>query len=307
MDLVRDENGTWRLLNISSDEQGRKPDYIEALPRYLTAFDALFERAREASEFDFIHSLLGIRGLQDAGWVPYETTLEAISALVEICNGINAFAPSRHLKLWIYGHIVEASEPYELLGNMLAIVKGDRFRIARFPSKRSPSPSEKIQAITAASQTAGFASVAVPLNEAWDRDLRNAVFHADYALHGVEVRLPGIGTRAHDEIEQLVARATAYHDALAQLRAAHIASYTEPKSIPAPQGFSADLTARAIVIVREGHGVIGLKDGYPAAELAHGAIRWRLAVLMPGEAEELDADPSLARLPSRDRVRGEVA
>ena len=58
----------------------------------------------------------------------------------------------------------------------------------------------------------------------WDREFRNAIFHADYALHGVEVRL--IGSQRHlggDEVEALCARATAYHNALALLRSSHLA------------------------------------------------------------------------------------
>jgi hypothetical protein len=60
---------------------------------------------------------------------------------------------------------------------------------------------------------------------------------------------------------------------------------------------SPDPDAQAAVIVREGTGLVGLKDAH-TAQAAGGAIRWRMAVLLPGEAALLDADPSLAKLPS---------
>lgn len=307
MDLVRDE-GVWAFQNVSGEERSGKPDYIDSLPRYLNVFDPLFERAQEASEFEFICSLLAIRGLESAGWDAYQSTLEAMEAMVKLHNSTESFVASRHLKLWIYGHVVEASQPYALVGNLLAIVGGDRYSINRFPDKqgRPVSPGEKILKLKQAAGTVGFDDLGVPYDEVWDRPLRNAVFHADYALHGGEVRLPGHWeTRSHEQIEQVVARGNAYHDALAILRRAHRESYTEPKVIPAP-AMSPDPDAKATVIVRDGDGLAGLKDAYSSEELARGAIRWRMALLLPGERALLDAEPLLGRLPAATKEEGDA-
>lgn len=83
MDLIRDD-GAWAFQNVSDEERSRKPDYIDALPRYLNIFDPLFERAQEADEFEFICSLLAIRGLESAGWDAYRSTLEAVEAMVQL-------------------------------------------------------------------------------------------------------------------------------------------------------------------------------------------------------------------------------
>ena len=55
--------------------------------------------------------------METAGWDPYETTIQGISAASRLHNETEDRL-ARHLHLWIYGHIVEASVPYELLGNL---------------------------------------------------------------------------------------------------------------------------------------------------------------------------------------------
>jgi hypothetical protein len=305
MDLVRDED-VWAFQKLSDDERSRKPDYMDALPRYLNIFDPLFERAQDENEFEFICSLVAIRGLESAGWDAYHSTLEAVETMVQLHNKTESFVASRHLKLWIYGHVVEASQPYALVANLLGILGGERYSMDRFPDRdgRPVSPGEKIAELKQAGGAVGVDDLGVPYDEVWDRQLRNAIFHADYALHGGELRLPGLGqNRSHEEIEQLVARGNAYHDALAILRRAHMESYTEPKVIPAP-GMSPDPDAQAVVIVREGDGLAGLKDPHSAAELAGGAIPWRMAILLPGHG---DSPTRRGRAARRRSVIGEAA
>ncbi len=283
-DLVqvgRDEAGVWSI-TPTADEQDRQPDFLAQFPRYLNAFDSLFEKAQEANEFEFLMTMLGFRGMQAPGWNAYETTLQATSSLTRVHNELpptDAVA-ARHLKLWLYGHIVEASEPYEVTANLLAIATGGRFRIARFPvgeRGQMPSPGQKIESLAADTTEAGFAEIAEPLREIWDRQFRNAIFHADYALHGAEVRLiSSQRSLSGDEVEALCARANAYHDALALLRRSHLQSYTEPVTIPA-QPF-APPPEKATVIVRGGEGAVGLKDALTAAERDSGAIPFRLVV-----------------------------
>jgi len=300
MDLARDENGTWTLVP-NAEERERQPDFIESLPRYLTSFDPLFEVAREANEFEFLATLLGIRGLQGPGWSAYETTLRAISKMQAVHNELVDYEAARHLRLWVYGHIVEASEPYEVLANLLDIAAGGRFQLARFPSSpngQPQSPSKKIESIKRQAAANGLADVALPLFEVWDRELRNAVFHADYALHGVEVRLTARQRiLSGEEVELLSARASAYHEALALLRRAHLESYREPTVIPA-QPFAPEPT-NAVVIVREGAGAVGLKDALTPAERAAGGIPFRMAIGTPDELALLDSNPDLAVLPAR--------
>jgi hypothetical protein len=98
-----------------------------------------------------------------------------------------------------------------------------------------PSPGVKIDRLGRAAKAVGMSDVVTPMQEIWDRDLRNAIFHADYSIYGGEVRFKKNGipsAYAHDQIMTLVNRALAYFMALRWLRSHHIGSYTEPKEIP---------------------------------------------------------------------------
>jgi hypothetical protein len=299
--VQRDEYGTWTV-EPTDDERQQKPDYVNALPRYLTTFDAVLAAAETRNAFEFLHTLLGFRGAQDAGWVPYENTLRAISSVTQVHNELDDSTAAWHLALWVYGHIVEAAEPYEILANLIAISQGGRFNVRRFHDRRSrpQSPGEKIGQIEASAAEAGLSEAAFPLREIWDRDLRNSIFHADYVLHSSGVRLPSARnpTRDIETVRRLVGRAHAYHDSVAELRRLYLGSYEEPKEIPAGEGFGGP-EERAVVIVRQGEGAVGLKHAYRASEVEQGAIPWRMAVLLPGDRELLDADPELALLPPR--------
>src|SRR5687767_14730516 len=115
--LRRNDDGTWEIVGARRSAGLGDELHDQALVRYLTAFDPAFTRSRDSSEFEFILTLLRIRGVQAAGWDPFASTREAIDAVRRLGNrtgrrSVN-FAAVRHLQLWLYGHIVEASEPYE--------------------------------------------------------------------------------------------------------------------------------------------------------------------------------------------------
>jgi hypothetical protein len=304
MPLKRDENGVWTLEfdGAEKETKGRShTSYFDALPRYLTALDPAFDRARNTSEFNFLLSIFAVRGMQDPGWDPYETTVRATKAIREIHGQIEGEA-NRHLALWLYGHIMEASEPYEFLANLIDVVGGGRFQMERFPPRPSGaplSPETKISRLEERAKVAGIPTAIIPMREAWNREFRNAIFHADYSLYGSEVRTIRPGrTYDQDQVMTLVNRALAYHESMSVLRTAHIESYTEPVAIPVDPEFSGDPEEKAIVIVREGYGATGLKDGWTKEELQRGRISFRLGRFTLEETSMLDADPTLALLPA---------
>ena len=107
--------------------------------------------------------------------------------MLKVHSTLESYVASRHLQLWIYGHIIEASEPYELLANLLAIALGETFKTNRFPphsNGRPQSPGSKIDKLEQSAAAAGLPQITVPLREVWDRDFRNAIFHSDYSVHG---------------------------------------------------------------------------------------------------------------------------
>jgi hypothetical protein len=72
------------------------------------------------------------------------------------------------------------------------------------------------------------------LDGIWRRELRNAVFHADYTLHGSEIRLVGDGeVFTLEEFGDLSGRAHAFHDSMIGLRRYYRGLYTEPRLVPA--------------------------------------------------------------------------
>jgi hypothetical protein len=316
-ELRRSGDGTWTI-HREDDEPGERNDvHDEALPRYVTAFDRVFSKAEEACESEFVKALLRVGGVQDAGWDPYESTRRAIPAMIklheELPEGPGHFETARHLQLWTYGHIVEASEPYSILADMLDIANGGFFKPYRFPPvpiyrarPGQPAPPtrpqffrEKLPELERLAEGAGEANALDPIREVWDYDLRNAVFHADYSLHGGEVRIPRRAAYTHEEIMTLVNRAVAYHEALALLVDGYRHGYEEPTRVLVHPELATEPDEAMVVIIREGEGAVGLRYVYTAEEVAAGAIPAYLARLYPDESAAVQADTTLVRLPAR--------
>lgn len=304
MPLVHNEDGFWEL-KIGDDEHLAldkfHPTFKDALPRYCTALDRAFVKAREKCEFEFLLTLFRIRGTDNRGiGDAYETTLRAMPLLYEVHNKTENYEAARHLQLWIYGHIVEASEPYEILSNLVNVSLGERFSGQFYPYKvrenKPVSPGTKIAQIERAAIRAGIPEVVTPLKEIWDQNLRNAISHSDYILHGSDVLTRG-RKYTHEEIMTVVTRAFVYHQALSILYKAHIESYDEPKTITVHPAFSKKRGEKAVVIVREGHGAAGLKAALTKEEIARGEIYWRLGRFTSKEIDILNSNPTLALLP----------
>jgi hypothetical protein len=305
MPLIRDNDGSYRL-DLEDGEAGRfPPSYAEALPRYLTLLDQAFTQAKEASQFWFVLALLRVRGSQDSGWDPYETTVAGMEAIRDHAATLTSFSLQRHLHLWTYGHLVEASESYEIAFNMISISQGGSFAPDCFPRRngRSPTPGEKIEQIESAANASGFPALAAPFRERWDRRLRNAIFHADYSLHGSEVRIRNPVRRyTGDEFLLLLNRAAACHDAIRHLHRAHAASYSEPVLVTVPPEFSRDPEVLGQVIVRQGEGLAAIRAAWMTEPRGPGQrIHWHLGRFLPGERELLEQDPSRLILPAHTR------
>ena len=303
MPLVRDSVGVWRA-EVEKGEGPTNPALKEAWPRYLSAFDKLFYAAQQHNELEFLFSLFRVRSTQDPGWDPYETTIEAIPLVLDVASEVKDPVAQHHMVLWLYGHIVEASEPYELVMNLLEVANGGHYamgnNLPRTKSGARPSPGSKIAKIAQLAQAAKLEEVAIPFTEVWDRNLRNAVFHADYALYGSSVRITDPGKEySGQEIDVLFHRALAYQTSLSTVFRLYVSSYTEPRIIPTSAHFEGDPELQWVVIIRDGYGAAGVKDAWTSAELSRGKIRLRVGRFYEDERQMLDADPALARLSAR--------
>lgn len=300
MELYRDDEACFWKLEATDEERELKPDYIEALPLYLNGLDSIFARAQRRDEAQLILSLLGIKGLQAAGWDPYDTTVDAIQAATRLHNETEDHLAARHLSLWIYGHIVEAAAPYDLLANLVNVAQGGQAGMFPFESEgggRLLSPGRKLEVIGRRAEEIGNQAARPLLTAIWHRQLRNGVFHADYTIHGSEIRLVGDGeVLTLEDFAALSGRAHGYHDAMVGLRRYYRGLYTEPKIVPAGTiAPGKNLT----IIVRKGYGAVGIKDALTPAERAAGGIPFRYARLLPDEMALISADPELALLPAR--------
>lgn len=151
----------------------------------------------------------------------------------------------------------------------------------------------------------GFTTTFDGLNRIWDRDFRNAVFHSDHAIFGSEVRiLSPARTYSMTEVSTLVNGALSYLCVIMVLEIYHRQSYSEPRIIPTSPHFAGHPALRWVVIVREGHGVAGVKDAWSVEELRSGQIRLRLGRFSRAEIEMLNQDPMLALLPGRSMPNG---
>ena len=205
----------------------------------------------------------------------------------------------RHLELWLYGHIVEASEPYELIANLLTVVNGGKYDPFKFPPHqggREKSPGEKLNEIKNLSKKAQLSNVCIPLKDIWNKDLRNAIFHADYALFGGEVRTRNpLRKYSHQDITAYSNKAIAYLEALKLIVDWHIRSYKVPTVISVPKYF-ADFP-KGVVLVAEHYGAIGLQAA--VTERDKNVIVWRIGFLSESERKILDANPAKWLLPPR--------
>ena len=281
-----------RQKNFSRDKKGKltteglpnswNENYAQSIVKYLNCLEPLFEKAQKKSEFQFILTLLRVRGIQGAGEDPYENSVETIDTLMGLEKKIKSRA-RLNVFLWVYGHIIESSEPYEIIANLLNIRLGQNYRLFNFPfikiryGYRPQYPFEKIKYLEQLATKAQMPSVLEPIKEIIDRDLRNAVFHSDYSVSFGEVII-NKPRRIYSKAETLTLlnKALAYHETMKNLIGTYTKSYQKPKKIKVSPSFNPDPEARAQVIVRKNYGVIALKAAWSKKKIKAGEVIWEI-------------------------------
>ncbi len=289
--IPKDANGKYYL---NSPPKGFNPTYAKSLILYLNCLDPLFDKAQTKCEFQFILTLLRNRGVQDAGWDAYENSVNTIDAIMRLKNKVSGSLRG-NLSLWMYAHIVEASEPYETIANLLNIVNGDAYRIFNFPKRktswgyRNQYPSEKIAYLEQLSKKANMPDVVIPIKDIFDKDLRNAIFHSDYSFYEGEVRLND-PSRIYSQQQtlEITNKALAYHEVIKNMIEGYQKSYTTSEIINVSHGFSKDPNEKAVLIIRKGHGVTGMRDNWSPKELKSGKISWSIGRFLGYEQKYLN-------------------
>lgn len=300
MKIKKNENGKIELAEYPSEISST---FKESLERYLNLLDPLFETAQEKCEFEFILTLLHIRGLQDVGWDPFENTQILFDKIIDLIQSKLDYETSLSITLWLYGHIVEASEPYEILANLFRICEGGRYCISNFPPKgknKNPLyPSEKISKLNELAIKDILQNSMTPFCEFFDRNLRNAIFHSDYVINGGDVNILNPKKRySNSEITEILNKALAYFTALNSLLRIYKVSYDKPKIVDVHPEFSNNPNEKVITIIRENDGLIGLKDNWNKEERGKGYIFYRVGRFTYDEVKLLDSNLDLCYIKS---------
>jgi len=145
-----------------------------------------------------------------------------------------------------------------------------------------------------------------PFYEIFDKDLRNAIFHADFTVYKGEVRINlGDSTKkiyTQEEMQKIINKMFAFLVAFENIILYYKQSYESPKIINTPAEAEFDDNEKAITILRSGDGLVGLKDTFTHEEIKNGKIPWHFGHFRKYEIEILKRNQSTILLP-KDRFK----
>src|SRR5262245_2913043 len=102
---------------------------MDAQTSTRSVVEPLFEKAKATDEFEYACSLLRPRGMLSAGWEPLAESEAILDDVTSLIAAPLRFETQVRLGLLAYCHAVEMSVPYDVLGNMLRVCLGDRYKI----------------------------------------------------------------------------------------------------------------------------------------------------------------------------------
>jgi len=244
--------------------------------------DQLFNRAREADEFEYVCALLRIRGMEDEGWDPLEETQRLYNDIGSLMEApLNDYARVR-LGLLLYSHLTEVDAVYIVLANMVEIAAGERcvmnpfddlYRTQRqgvFADRIPPSARRVVNRLKERATERGCDELVQLLDSFFNDAVRNAFFHSDYILHGDEFR--SREARFIDEnnvrtsslklnvIFDLINRSADFFHSFMSTYGAHRLSYKESKVVRGRIG-PGDAYEDITLLVHATGGVYGFRSG----------------------------------------------
>ena len=275
------------------------PTYCDSLINYLNYLAPLFQNAKKTNEFEYILTLLQYRGLSEPGYIPFDNTISIFTEIFALQDKIKDANQRLNITFWAYAHWVEASEPYELIANLFNVINGGRYSVSNFPKKasgkyqREQYPHEKIAQLKGIAQIVGLQNSLLPIEETYDRELRNSIFHSDYSIYNQEMR--SYQNFSGDETYEIINKFMAYYQALNYLYDTAIEEYEKPKLINIPPYFNQ--FQFAITMSRKKHGLVGIKDNHTREELANGFMPWHIVRLLGYELKMLKSDSTINQFP----------
>ncbi len=271
-----------------------KNNYSKFVEEYMAIFEPLFQKAFEVSEFNLIMTMLAVRGVSDDGWNPYENT-ESVFEEVYKQQGKFRGSLGFNINLWMYLHLIECSEHYEIIANLLNTVKGKDYIVANHVNKKFSNlkVEQKIDKLKSIARSTNFENVSLPFEETFDNRLRNAIGHGDYAIKssdraGVTIA-DDSGFPTIYELQKtndLINRAVAIHVVIRSLMQHYRSFYEKSKVIKSSPAFGHGTPINITLIVRKKYGVIGFRciGGYDAGT----PFETMLTVCLPYERKLID-------------------
>jgi len=241
--------------------------FPEYLKQYKNTFRPIFEEAMNISEFNLVLSLLAVRGASDAGWDAFENTLDVFRELY-LQNDKFEYSLRINVHLWMYVHLVECSEHYELLANLIKSSKGEDYLIANHKNKDyvNLKVQQKIDRLKKIATGTKFENVIEPFQDSFNPRLRNAIGHADYAIKQGEnggitvIDDSGFPIKYKtQQVDDYINKSMALHVAIRELRDEYIGKYKKSKVIKSSKAFGGGQEIDITLIVRREHGVIGIR------------------------------------------------
>lgn len=152
---------------------------------FIEQFRRLLNESREKNEFEFINVLLGYKGM--GGMMSLTHFYESQSLFQDMSALITEDHDNKNnvrIGLFLYSHFFEMDELYRVLGNLLNIMNGGRFKPFLFEDLEADelTPTEKIKELKKMSAGCGFSDLTDCIDELYSNKLRNSFFHSNYSI-----------------------------------------------------------------------------------------------------------------------------
>jgi hypothetical protein len=171
---------------------------IESISRddCVNYLNELFFRSLRKNSFETLCALLRVSGFQDAGWDPFEESIEAFEDynwLLEKATSERSEKSSWRVGLLMYCQLVEMTAPHELLENFLRILSGKKYHLRPFghlgrTKKKQlfswipPSAKVKFKELKKSAVDSKEKRLVEFIDSFFNDKVRNAFFHSDYII-----------------------------------------------------------------------------------------------------------------------------
>lgn len=240
--------------------------------------DNLFLKAKLQDEFEYICALLRIRGMESAGWDPFEETQHLFNDIVSLAQIPLKGDTQIRLLLFVYCHITEVDAIYCIIENMLRTIEGERCSISPFMNlygkkksmfdSRPPSAKQVVKALQDHAQKLQEHELTDLLTWMFNDQVRNAFFHSDYTIFKDEFRSREANFQTNNVITksvkindliELINRGLNFFQAFMVAYNEHRLSYKESKTIYGRIGADGG-SERVELLIGDNGGVYGFKS-----------------------------------------------